>query len=79
MIILNYNLTSVCVFVLKLWDSLYSQKLGGIFFNFSKMFPFLGPLGPVFPKTLRQPKEVKNCPIMLKFYTIVDRRNTWGC
>jgi len=26
-----------------------------------------------------EPKEVKNGPIMLKFYTIVDWMNTCGC
>jgi len=44
-----------------------------IFFKSS----FLSPWDPFFSKTLGQPREVKNGPIILKFSTIVDRMNTW--
>jgi len=33
----------------------------------------------VFPKTLGQPREVKNGLIVLKFDTLVDWMNTWEC
>jgi len=33
----------------------------------------------VFPKTLGQPREVKNVLIMLKIDTFVAWMNAWGC
>jgi len=41
------------------------------YFLFFENLHFLGPWDPFFPKTLVQPREVKNGPIMLKFCTIV--------
>jgi len=48
------------------------------FFYILKVFLFR-PLGPAFPISSVQPKEMKNDLIMLKFATFVDWMNTWGC
>jgi len=39
---------------------------------------FLCPWDPFFPKTLEQPREVKNGLVLLKFGALLDWMNTWG-
>jgi len=54
------------------FDTLVEGKylFGELFSSFENL-SFLGPRDPFFPKTLEQPSEVKNGPIMLKLGKIV--------
>jgi len=64
-----------------IWHTYKLDEYLEVFFSFFQNLYFwaLGTLlGQNYPKTLGQPREVKNGPIMLKIGTLEDWINTWG-